>query len=218
MKNRIMHILCWTMAVVFPVSLLAGGADPAMLKGRGVVKVNGSPVPASYTVYGGDQIMTGANASVHLLARGVSITLPEDSSILYGGRQLEVRSGRVLLTTTAASGMKARLGALTIVPAGRNARFQLASTSERLALAALDGALKVTDGVHSIVLPSGQMMMTSAAPQTSGGGTGSGTGSTASSGGIPGWVIGAVVISVVGGVIGGLAAVGEFGSASPSVP
>jgi hypothetical protein len=215
--NRIMRMFCWTMAVVFPVSLFAGGADPAMLKGRGVVKVNGSPVPVSYTVYGGDQITTGANASVHLLAKGTSITLPEDSSILYGGRQLEVQSGRVLLNTTAASGVKARIGGLTIVPAGRNARFQMANSGEKLVLAALDGALRVTDGVHSIVLSSGKMM-TSAAPQTAGGGPGTGTGTAASSGGIPGWVVGVLVIGVAGGVIGGLAAVGEFGSASPSIP
>lgn len=215
--NRMMRILCWAMVVVFPVSLLAGDAAPAMLTSRGVVRVNGSLVPGSYTVYGGDQITTEANASVHLLARGSSITLPADSSILYGGKQLEVRSGRVLVSTTASSGVQARIGNLTVVPAGSNARFQMADSGEKLVLAALDGALRVSDGVHSIVLSSGKMM-TSAAPQTAGGGPGTGTGTTASSGGIPGWVVGVLVIGVAGGVIGGLAAVGEFGSASPSIP
>lgn len=156
--TRIFSALCWVMACVFPVSLVAADSNAAMLTAAGAVKVNGSVVPSSYTVFAGDQIATGTNASVSLLTKGASIGLPADSAITYGGRQVEITYGGVVIDATAASGMKARIGNLSATPAGAKARFQMTSANGKLALAALDGALTVTDGVHTATLRAGQML------------------------------------------------------------
>lgn len=211
--NSVVHFMCWMMAMVLPLSLFAAERNAAMLTSQGVVKVNGSAFRGG-AVYAGDQITTEPEASANLLSRGVSIAMPASSSIVYGTSQVEIGAGRVLVSATAASGMKGRIGKLTVTPSGRSARFQLASAEGTLSISALQGTVRVTDGLHSMLLPAGKMMTSSASPQ---GGAPAPAGATAS--GIPQWMVGLIVAGTFGSaIVGGIAATGGFEPASPSRP
>jgi ferric-dicitrate binding protein FerR (iron transport regulator) len=64
-----------------------------------------------------------------------------------------------MLVMTSDARMKVHIANLTVVPASKNVRFQLSKARDAVALAAYDGALKVTDGKAEVVLTSGQMLL-----------------------------------------------------------
>lgn len=209
MNKKLTQVLCWMMAIALPVTVMAADAAPAMLACSGTVTVNGAAVPASHTVYPGDEITTAAGASVTLKAKGLAVTLPAESSVTYGNKQVDLRQGRALVTTGDAA-MTAHIANLTVSPASKNTRFQVTRTKETVALAAFDGAVKVSDGKMEMVLPAGQMLL-----QTKDDETTPPAGTKKSS--FSHWVIGGIIAAAVGGAIAGVA-VSEGGPASPSRP
>jgi hypothetical protein len=83
------------------------------------------------------------------------MVLANDSTVLYQGKKIQMEKGRMLVT--AQPGAEVRFAKLTITPQGP-AKFQVGQTGSTLAVAAFEGSLNVTDGIHNTVLPSGQMM------------------------------------------------------------
>jgi hypothetical protein len=59
------------------------GQHNALLRSRGVVKVNGSPATSSTIVMEGDRIDTGKNSSASLLLPGRMISVESGSSVVY---------------------------------------------------------------------------------------------------------------------------------------
>lgn len=154
--NRIFRLLCWGMALLLPMASLAADG-PALLSGNGVVKVNGRDVPQSSVAYSGDTIATAENATATLTTAGTVVGLTPNSSVIYKDHILQMVSGRVEVTT-GKPGIEAHLDRLTITPATSEARFQMRETDQTLILAALHGALLVTDGERSMVLSEGEIM------------------------------------------------------------
>jgi hypothetical protein len=220
--HKIFRGTCWFLLVLFPAALFAGDAQTAaMLSGRGTVRVNGALAPSSSVVYEGDKVVTGKDASVTITSKGRTIVLPEESSLAYIGKQVRLEDGRVLIASR--PGTEARLGNLTISSARGVAKFQMRNQGKTMVLAALDGSLNVSDGLHRITLPSGKAMAFADESTANGGGAGAGAGAPAPAvqgGGIPDWVILAGV-GATGGTLGGLAASGVIGGGqhvSPSEP
>ena len=67
--------------VFFLCSLFA--QHNALLRSRGVVKVNGAPATSSTVVMEGDRIDTGKNSSASLLLPGRMISVESGSSVVY---------------------------------------------------------------------------------------------------------------------------------------
>ena len=66
-------------------------ANPATLLVAGVVRVNKQPAgQATSTLFSGDQIETDAAAAARISAPGMSIYLPANSCLKYGGQELEL--------------------------------------------------------------------------------------------------------------------------------
>lgn len=212
--NRIARTMCWILAWVFPLSVSAAERDAAMLSTHGSVTVNGTLAPVSYLVRAGDRIVTEAHGAASLLAPGASLLIPGGSSIRYGP-QVEMAYGAVVINATAASRMKARLGNISVTPSGTFARFQLTSTDGKFTVAALDGALNVTDGTHSMMLRAGQMLSSGPAGQ---GGQGGATGGSTTASGIPGWVIAVIAVGAVAAAAGVIGVVTSSGNPSQSRP
>lgn len=84
-----------------------------------------------------------------------------------------------------------------------------------MVLAALEGSLNVSDGLHRIELPRGKMM--AAAEESAGGESAAGAPGPAVQGGIPGWVVLAGA-AAIGGTLGGLAAADVIGGQVPVSP
>ena len=216
-------LLCYWMLCALPGTLM--GADKiAMLYGTGSVTVNANPVTHPSAVFAGDNIHTGSDSSVTLTFPGTQVNLPANSSIVYQPNQILMNQGSALLQ--ARKGTVAHLAGLTIAPAGQSAKFQLTQVPGKVQVAALDGALTISDGLHRVSLPAGKEMSeesSASAPDSKSKGPDS-SGSApapAVTGGLPGWVVGAIAAGVAGGVVGGLAAAGTFSSGrhpSPSQP
>src|SRR5258708_3796663 len=138
-------------------SLALGATNGAMLMGSGAVQVNGTRASSSYTVFPGDRIQTAPNGSAVVKSSDTLVTIASDSAIQYQNNGFTFEHGNVLVT--APNGIDARFGKLVITSApGHNAKFQLISANGVDRIAALDGSLKITDGVHTATLNAGYMM------------------------------------------------------------
>jgi hypothetical protein len=117
----------WCLSVVFPMTLFASDAESvAMLSGKGTVQINGAITQTSSTVFTGDRVATAKDSSVTLTSAGRNIVLPEKSSITYGGKQVRLEYGRVLIN--AQPGTEAQLGNLTISPSQAGSQFEMRSS------------------------------------------------------------------------------------------
>jgi len=154
--KKMSRLLCWGMAFLVPMALLAADTNAALLSGKGVVKVNGRAVPQSSVAYVGDKIETANDATVTLTTASSVTTMAANSSVLYRGTAIQMVAGHVQVK--ADSSVRAYLANLKITPAEKEARFQMRVEGQTLILAALRGPLTVTDGKHTMVLAEGEMM------------------------------------------------------------
>jgi hypothetical protein len=154
--KKMSRLLCWGMAFLVPMALLAADTNAALLSGKGIVKVNGRAVPQSSVAYVGDKIETANDATVTLTTTSSVTTLAANSSILYRGTALQMVAGHVQVK--ADRNVQTYLWNLKITPAEKEARFQMRQDGQTIILAALRGPLVVTDGVHTMVLVEGEMM------------------------------------------------------------
>ncbi len=192
-------------------SLALAGTNGAMLMGSGSVQVNGSPAANSFTIFPGDHIQTSANGSAVIKSADALVSIASDSAIQYQGNSLIFERGNVLVT--APRGVSAHFGNLAISSnPTQSVKFQLTSANGVDRIAAIDGALSITDGAHSTKLEPGYMMVR--APANS-----SDRNSPTGAAGIPGWLTLLIILGVLGGIFGGLWAAGAFSSpSSPHVP
>jgi len=213
---------------------LAGAETKAMLYASGNVTIEGVAVPSSATVFAGENIQTSKGASAMILNGQSTIRLAADSSLVYGSNAVRLERGAALIVTRkAATG--GRLAGLSVSPASADqTRFALVNQKGAEAIesiAALQGSLRISDGLHTVVLLPGQALTRSLAgvqegsansvAATSGQASASQAPVPATAGaGIPGWGIALILAGVVGGIVGGLAAAGQFETApaSPSKP
>ncbi len=187
------------------------GTNGAMLMGSGSVQVNGSPAANSFTVFPGDRIQTSAGGSAVIKSSDALVSMANDSAIQYQGNSLIFERGNVLVT--APRGLSAHFGNLAISsnPA-QSVKFQLISANGVDRIAALDGALNITDGTHSAKLEPGYMMVRAPANAPN-------SNTPTGRAGIPGWLTVLIILALLGGIFGGLALEGAFSSPpSPHVP
>jgi hypothetical protein len=222
--RRFRHLLCWLMTFAVPVSLSASEGNPAMLSGTGDIKINGSSAMRSSAVYAGDRVATGENSRVTVSLKGTVITAPSHSSVIYRGSDVELGYGSVIVNTQSA--MKGHLGNLTVTPNAGKAKFELTETNQVARVTTLQGEVDVTDGIHSVTLPAGQMLTRAALNSSDDQSSIDSTKDQTSKGtapkpafkkrGIPGWIWG---VAAAGAVGVGLAASGAVGgSSSPTSP
>lgn len=214
-SNTVVRAVCWVMAIIFPASLIAADASPAMLRSAGPVKVNGNAVESSSIAYVGDRIQTGSNASATIAVKGGIVSLAGDSEVVYAGKAIQMRQGRALISTQ--KRLDGRLDKLTISPASTYAKFQMTRGDGKMTVAALEGSLSVTDGRDTVVLTPGNSLMRAVSDDSSQ--TSSDDSEPPPPGRsrkhIPGWIW---VVGGVGGIFAGTIAAGVFDSGTPASP
>ena len=214
---------CWCLLVVFPMSLYAADVENvAMLSGSGTVQINGASSPNTSTVFVGDKVATAKDSTVVLSSKGRTIILPENSSVTYGGKRVRLEYGQAFIN--AQPGTEAQLADLTITPAQADAKLEMMKSSgNKMVLVARAGSFNVTDGRHSLVLESGQALM-SDDPQDQGGAPQSTTPTPTYKNRVCGFLSGDsqkripcgwwLVIGAAGVTVVALAAAGKFSSSS----
>jgi hypothetical protein len=91
------------MIIIFPVFTIAQSNEAAMAYGKGMVQVNGSPMPAfTLAVFAGDSIETKAGSTANVNAPGASVSLEPDTLIKYGENAILLQRGRVSVVASKA--------------------------------------------------------------------------------------------------------------------
>jgi hypothetical protein len=85
----------------------------ALLRSNGGVLVNGSPVPSTTTLFGGDIVQTQTGFEAKILGNGFTITMESDTLISFGVEP-RLEHGTVSVQTT--TGLRVRVGCLAVIP------------------------------------------------------------------------------------------------------
>jgi hypothetical protein len=139
--------------VVFPATVLAAGAG-GTLHSTGNVMVDGKPVPPSTTVFSGDRVQTGADATATLTTDGSTVLIAGGSSIILGDNVIDLACGTAMVTTL--KGMTVRVNGITITPATPSAKFEVAQGGHALSISDQEGSISVQDGHGGTTMQPGQ--------------------------------------------------------------
>ena len=154
MLNRtVAAFLSCVLLIVFPASMLAAPFG-GNLRSTGNVTVDGKPVPQSTTVFAGDHIQTGLDATATLTTDGSTILIAGGSSVMLGENVLDVSCGTAMVTTT--KGMVVRVNGISITPSTPAAKFEVAQGGHALSISAHEGSINIQNGHGTSSLQSGQ--------------------------------------------------------------
>src|SRR5207248_5061968 len=127
MSQRFLRPTVWLLLLSVPMALTAQ-AVPAILNVQGSANVNGSPVPGHGNLFPGDRLQTMAGSSANITSDGMSVNVPENSSVIFGDNKLDLSCGGATVSTM--KGSEIRSVGLVIKPAIRTAKFSVFDNSE----------------------------------------------------------------------------------------
>lgn len=138
-----------------PMTLLASPAQ-ATVQAQGTVRVNGSNVPSSTTIFAGDKVETLAGSTATISAQGTMIQLDPNSSAIFSDKALDLGCGSALVTTS--MGTVVRVAGITITPASQGAtKFRVSQGNGTLKISVEQGSAVVDDGTKHM-LSAGQSL------------------------------------------------------------
>lgn len=140
--------------MLFPCSMMMAETNGAILRASGTAMLNGVVVNRQAVVLKGD-LVSATTAPVSLSSNGNTVDLPSSSSIKFEGSSISLQSGNAVVTT--ATGMSAKIDAITVAPASKSARYQVLKSDGKVTIAALTGSVDISDATHSTELAEGYM-------------------------------------------------------------
>lgn len=123
---------------------LTAQSVPAILNVQGSANVNGNPVPGHGNIFPGDRLQTMAGASATITGAGLSVGVPENSSIVFGDNKIDLACGGATVSTT--KGTLIRSVGLVIKPTTDVAKFAVFNSQDGLTIAPSQGSVTVDDG------------------------------------------------------------------------
>jgi len=156
MKMKIVRdVLCWGIAAVVPVSLMAGGSGIGTVHPYGTAWLNGAAVGQSAAIFPGDLVQTSANSAMKISSVGSSVTVLSDSLVKFEAGAVSVQHGGVKLATS--NSMAAHAGMVTVTPTSSAwTEFEMTEVNGRAQVVALKGDLQISNGLRTTILPHGQ--------------------------------------------------------------
>ena len=146
-------IVALLLVLVCPSAVLMAERPSAMLITSGSVRLNGTVLPQSTSIFTGDVIDTAADSVGSLSRSGSSVVVDPDSSIRYQDDGVSVLKGMARIQTS--KGMAAHAGPIAVIPVTNNALFDVRTDGKTALIASREGALTLTDGADSFVLDPG---------------------------------------------------------------
>jgi len=143
MSQRLLLPTVWLLLVCVPMALTAE-VMPAILNVQGSANVNGSPVPGHGNLFPGDRLQTMAASTAAVTGDGMNVSIPENSSVVYGDNKLDLSCGGATVSTM--KGSQIRSVGLVIKPATNTAKFSVFNNSDGLTIAPSQGSVTVDDG------------------------------------------------------------------------
>jgi hypothetical protein len=149
MQLRVWKVVSFVMALVFPLSMMAG-SPAAMAVPSGAVSVNGNAFSHPAAIFAGDRIDT-AGGTLAMTMAGSSVQIGPKSSVLLASNQLQVASGGARILTT--SGLAGRIRNLSVRPASdAKSVYTVAERDGKILVAALEGSVTLDDGRQQILV------------------------------------------------------------------
>lgn len=143
------------LAIVFSASVVAAETNGAMMHATGQALLNGAIVHRSSAVLKGDVVQAPGGAAVSINSKGSAILLPGESRVKFQGNSIDLQAGHAVITTS--SGFKAQVDTISVVPSQKVAKFEVSRQDGKVMIAALNGAVGVSDATHSMVVPEGSV-------------------------------------------------------------
>ena len=146
-------IVALLLVLVCPSAVLMAERPSAMLITSGSVRLNGTVLPQSTSIFTGDVIDTAADSVGSLSRSGSSVAVDPDSSIRYQDDGISVLRGMARVQTFKA--MAAHAGPISVIPVTNDALFDVRIDGKTALIASREGALTLTNGTDSFVLDPG---------------------------------------------------------------
>jgi len=146
-------ILALLLVIVFPSAVLMADRPSAMLITSGTVRLNGTVLPQSTSVFAGDVIDTAADSVGSLSRSGSSVVVDPDSSVRYQDDGVSILKGMARVQTS--KGLAAHAGPISVIPVTYDALFDVRTDGKTALITSRLGALMLTDGAESFTLDAG---------------------------------------------------------------
>ena len=143
MSQKLLQTTVWLLSITVPMALIAEGT-PAILNVQGSANVNGSPVPGHGNLFPGDRLQTMAGSSATVTADSMNVSIPENSSVVFGDNKLDLSCGGATVSTM--KGSQIRSVGLVVKPVTNVAKFSVFNNAEGLTIAPSQGSVTVDDG------------------------------------------------------------------------
>jgi hypothetical protein len=143
MNPKFMRTTAWLLVLGVPVALFAQ-VVPAILNVQGSANVNGAPVAQHGNLFPGDRLQTMAGSNANITGDSFSVTIPENSSLVYGDNKLDLGCGGANVTTL--RGTEVRAVGLVVKPVGVSAKFGVFNNSQGLTINPTQGSVTIDDG------------------------------------------------------------------------
>jgi hypothetical protein len=139
------NFLCWMMAVLFPLSMLAADTGSAIVHSKGGVWVNGSEVADSTAIFPGDLLETKPGFVANLDAEGSSVLIQPESVVKFQGNFLTLEHGSVSVGTS--TSMSVHVNCIKVEPiSNERTQYDVTDTSGTVQVAARKNDVNITQG------------------------------------------------------------------------
>jgi hypothetical protein len=163
LRGALRRLVAMVLVMVCPSTLLMAERPSAVLYATGSVTLNGMPSPKSMSVFAGDRIDTADASVVSVNRTGLSLVIDANSSVQYQNNGFAVLKGKASVRTS--GGTSAHAGALSVIPKGSSAAFDVSRDGKTVIIASREGALTLTDGIETATLEPGYTAKVSLDPQ-----------------------------------------------------
>ena len=143
--SALRSFLCWTMVVLWPLSLLAADTGAAVLHTKGGVWVNGAEVADSTAIFPGDLLETKPGSVAHLDSEGSSVLIQPESVLKFQGNSVTLEHGSVSVGT--ATSMSVHVKCIKVEPvSSERTQYDVADVSGAVQVSAHKNDVNITQG------------------------------------------------------------------------
>src|SRR5947209_1196431 len=162
MPSRMMQraISC-LLAAVFPLATFAADTGVAVVYPDRSVNLNGAPLDRSQAVVDGDNLRTSSSGATIAL-NGATMQMGAGSEVIFHSAGARVMTGSLAITTS--RGLGAEVVNLRVEPATSGARYLISEEGSKLIIAAMEGAVRVSDGKQTIVVDQDKALVSKLEP------------------------------------------------------
>jgi ferric-dicitrate binding protein FerR (iron transport regulator) len=154
--SALSRAISYGLLCVMPLTLLAD-TNGAMVYGKGVVWLNGNPMPDSSAIMPGDQIETKTGSVATINANGSNVIVQAESTIKFDAQSISLEQGSVSVATS--QQLIVHAANSTVAPGSAAwTEFEVTNLNGNVAIIADKGSLNVNCGKEETTLAEGQQL------------------------------------------------------------